>query len=162
MTTDSPHPAELSRLLDRFGLHLPDLRFIERDALSNNEGVQVHTTDRTPVIFDPTHGSPGGPRESCADSRALDIGGKSVTGVDGKVRWKLTSYICEDIHLSVEEPAAFVATPRSTVPVMMTTNTVATGPDLEIDVFSWTPAGDPAPFVRFSWRCWVQQPPVIL
>ena len=161
MTKTDDAVTALRQHFDRLGLDPFSLRFLDRDALSNVEGVQLHTTDRTPVIFDPTHGG-GGPREICAQGQGLDIGGKAVTGSDGKLRWKLTNFICEDIHLGVEEPAAFVATPRSTVPVLMTTNTVSTGPDLEIDVFSWTLSGDPAPGVRFSWRCWVNLPPVIL
>lgn len=161
MTTDT-HSAELSRLLDRFGLHLPDLRFIERDALSKAQPATIHTTDRTPVIFDPDHGTPVSPRESCKEAGTMDIGGKSTTGADGRFRWKLTAFICEGPFTLTEEPVAFVATPRAVAPVLMTTNTVAAGNDLEIDVFSWTTEGTPAPFTRFSWRCWLQLPPVIL
>lgn len=161
MTTDT-HSAELARLLDRVGLHLPDLRFIDRDAISKAAPATIHTTDRTPVIFDPTHGAASGPRESCAEAATMDIGGKATTGGDGRFLWKLSAYVCEKPFILSDEPVAFVATPRATAPVLITTNTVATGNDLQIDVFSWTAEGTPAPFTRFSWRCWLQLPPVLL
>ncbi|MGB5558599.1 MAG: hypothetical protein WBN04_11370, partial [Paracoccaceae bacterium] len=94
--------------------------------------------------------------------RAMDIGGKSVTGSDGKLRWKLSNYICDIGIVFIDEPVAFVATARATVARMMTSNTVSTGRDLEIDVFSWDSDGKPASGTRFSWRCWFNLPPVIL
>ncbi|MDH3264354.1 MAG: hypothetical protein OEM24_10175, partial [Paracoccaceae bacterium] len=94
--------------------------------------------------------------------RAMDIGGKSVTGSDGKMRWKLSNYICDLGRIVIEEPVAFVATPRATTPFLMTSITVSLGNDLEIDVFSWDVNGNPAAGTRFSWRCWFNFPPVIL
>lgn len=164
MTKESEHVAALRKALGGLDLHLPDLRFIERDALSNIESTQFHITDRTPVIFDPSHstGSGGGPREFCFAGQGMDIAGKAVTGNSGRMQWKLTSYICENGPLLIEEPAAFVATPRSAGPVMMTSTTVSVGPDLVIDVFSWTTGGAPAPNTAFSWRCWFNLVPIIL
>lgn len=164
MTKDSEQVAALRKALSGLDLHLPDLNFIERDALSNVEPTQFHVTDRTPVIFDPSHGTGtgGGPREFCFAGQAMDIGGKSVTGSDGKMRWVLKNYICDDRLIAVDEPVAFVATPRATGPVLMTTNTVSSGSDLVIDVFSWTITGAPAANTRFSWRCWFSFPPIIL
>lgn len=164
MTKDDDRIAEMRTALGKFGLQLPELRFIERDALSNVEPTQFHITDRTPVIFDPSHGTGtgGGPREIRFAGQAMDIGGKSITGNDGRMQWKLTNYICEGNLQIIEEPVAFVATPRATGPVLMTTNTVSTGNDLVIDVFSWTVAGAPAANTRFSWRCWFNFPQIIL
>lgn len=164
MTKDDERVASIRTALQGFGLDLPVLKFIERDALSNVQGAQVHITDRTPVIFDPTtsDGSGGGPREFCFAGPGMDIGGKAVTGSDGRMQWKLTNYICENGPLAVDEPVSFVATPRAASAVMMTSTTVSTGSDLVIDVFSWNPDGSPAPGTRFSWRCWFNLPPIIL
>ena len=162
MTTDSAGLAEIARLLDRFGLHIPDLRFLDRDAISKAAPATIHTTDRTPVIFDPEHGTPSGPREICTEAATMDIGGKATTGGDGRFLWKLSAYVCEKPFILSDEPVAFVATPRAAAPVLVTTTTLATGNDLQVEVFSWTAAGAPAPFTRFSWRCWLQLPPVIL
>jgi hypothetical protein len=163
MTKDDERVAAVHTALGKFGLHLPELNFIEKDALSNVEGTRFHITDRTPVIFDPDHSSgAGGPREFCFSGQAMDIGGKSITGSDGKMRWILTNYICEDALRVIEEPVAFVATPRATGPVLMTSNTVSTGTDLVIDVFSWNTDGTPAANTRFSWRCWFNFPQIIL
>lgn len=161
MTKTDDHVAAMHTALGNFGLQLPDLNFIERDALSNVEPTQFHITDRTPVIFDPSHstGAGGGPREFCFPGRAMDIGGKAMTGSDGMMRWKLTSYVCQNDHLLIEEPVSFVATARSTRAVMMTTNTVSVANgDLVIDVFSWNVDGSPAANTRFGWRCWFNFP----
>jgi hypothetical protein len=40
--------------------------------------------------------------------------------------------------------------------VTVTALIASLAPDLEVDVFTWTPAGDPAPNVPFSWRCWAE------
>lgn len=162
MSKDDKNVAELQRALAKLDLHLPELNFIERDALSNVEGTQFHVTDRTPVIFDPDVSSgSGGPREFCFAGQSMDIGGKAATGADGKMRWKLSNYICDLGQIIIEEPIAFVATARSTTPVVMTTNTISVGNDLEIDVFSWDQSGNPSPGKRYSWRCWFNFPPVI-
>ncbi len=164
MTKDTKNVAEMRKALGNFGLDLGQLNFIERDALSNVEGTRFHITDRTPILVpddSPSHGG-GGPREFCFSGQAMDIGGKSITGSDGKMRWILTNYICEDALRVIEEPVAFVATPRATGPVMMTSNTVSTGNDLVIDVFSWNADGTPAANIRFSWRCWFNFPQIIL
>lgn len=163
MAKDNKRVDDLRKALANLDLHLPELKFIEKDAISNVEATQFHNTDRTPVIFDPdvSDGS-GGPREFCFSGQAMDIGGKAVTGSDGKMRWKLTNYICEDRLMVVDEPVAFVATARATVARMMTSNTVSTGKDLEIDVFSWDSDGNPAGGTSFSWRCWFNFPVIIL
>jgi hypothetical protein len=163
MTKEDKRIAAIHTALGNLGLDLPSLNFIERDALSNVEGTRFHVTDRTPILVpdDASHAG-GGPREFCFAGQAMDIGGKSITGSDGKMRWTLKDYICEDPLMFIEEPVAFVATPRAAGPVMMTSTTVSTGNDLVIDVFSWNTNGTPAASTRFSWRCWFNFPQVIL
>jgi hypothetical protein len=164
MTKNDERVAAVHTALGNLGLDLPSLNFIEKDALSNVEGTRFHITDRTPILVpddSPSHGG-GGPREFCFSGQAMDIGGKAVTGSDGKMRWILTNYICEDALRVIDEPVAFVATPRATGPVLMTSNTVSTGNDLVIDVFSWNTDGTPAASTRFSWRCWFNFPQIIL
>lgn len=77
----------LTKALQAFGIQLSDLNFVVRDALSNTTQTQIHTTDRTPVVLDPDTGG-GGIREFCNVGHGIDIGGKSVTGSNGKTRWR--------------------------------------------------------------------------
>jgi hypothetical protein len=155
--------AELKKIraaLAALKLDLPELNFIQKDSLSNVENVTIHQVDRTPVVFDPDLGE-GQPQEFCFASRGLDIAGKAVTDRNGRHRWELKNYICEAPRVSISEPVAFVATARSRVPVVMTTETVATGTTLVIEVFSWDMSGAAAANVRFSWRCWAESPHII-
>ena len=151
----------LTKALQAFGIPLPEINFVVRDALSNTTRIQIHETDRTPVVFDPDIGGGDGIREICSFSNGIDTGGKSVTGSDGKTRWRLSHFICESGAIKVEEPVAFVATARADRPVIMTSETVSVGNDLEIDIYSWDINGNPAPGTRFSWRCWAHSPAVV-
>jgi hypothetical protein len=152
---------ELMKALQAFDLPLLDLNFVVRDALSNTTRTQIHITDRTPVILDPDIGGGDSNREFCNVGDGIDIGGKSSTGNDGKTHWKLSNFICESSAITVDEPVAFVATARADRPIVMTSETVAVGNDLEIDVYSWDINGNPAPGTRFSWRCWAHNPIVV-
>ena len=148
----------LTKALQAFDLPLLDLNFVVRDALSNTTRTQIHITDRTPVVFDPDISGGDGIREFCNVGDGIDIGGKSATGSDGKTRWRLSNFICESAAINVDEPVAFVATARADRPVVMTSETVSVGNNLEIDIYSWDINGNPAPGTRFSWRCWAHSP----
>lgn len=155
--TDKKNLENLSSALAKLGLNLSDLNFVQRDSLSALQSVRVHEVDRTPVIFDPDLGS-GGLKEKCSPSQGFDVGGKSSTGATGHLTWKLSNYVCESPRSLFLEPASFVATAQSESPVVMTTKTLSSGDDLVIKVFSWLMNGNPAPNVRFTWRCWCDSP----
>lgn len=142
------------------GLELPDLTFVQRDSLYVvDQSVRIHEVDRTPVFLDPDLGPGDGVKAQCFVRRGLDVGGRARTGDVGRLTWKLSDFVCDG--QSVAEPASFVATAQSDSAVVLTTKTVSTGDDLVIEVFSWDINGNPAPNVRFAWRCWTQTPPII-
>ncbi len=96
----------------------------------------------------------------CYGSRLLDVSGFAFTGADGKVSFRLTSFICDPGGL-FGAPINVVATPLSTTPCFVTVrhvlmNTPQPGSDVEIQVSSWNAAGAPAPLVTFDWRCRVE------
>jgi hypothetical protein len=155
--TDKAYLENLSSALAKLGLNLPDLNFVQRDSLSALQSVSVHEVDRTPVFVDAGLG-PGGLKEKCSTSQGFDVGGKSSTGTTGHLTWKLSNYVCENPGSTFLEPASFVATAQSESPVVMTTKTLSSGDDLVIKVFSWLMNGNPAPNVRFTWRCWCESP----
>jgi hypothetical protein len=145
--------------LGRFNIEADRIHLIERNALStSHQNVIIHETDRTPVIFDPDLGGDAGPRERCETRPySMDIGGVASTDRDGRFRWKLSDFICNDPDTSghYSEPISFVATAMRSTPITMTTRVRNVGDDVEIDVFSWDATGDPAPSVRFGWRLWI-------
>jgi hypothetical protein len=109
------------------------------------------------VVFDPDIGPGDGVVERCFPSvNGFDIGGKATTNDAGRLTWKLSDFTC-DISSAIEEPASFVATAQSDSPVILTTKTVFAGNNLVIEVFSWNVDGNPAPNVRFAWRCWMMK-----
>jgi hypothetical protein len=150
-----PEPNELAerfvQTVNRFGI---ELELVRRNSLFQDESVQVQVLDLTPEVFDPEIGAGGGQRETCQDVTAIDVAGQSSTGADGTRRWRLKDFICGGRN--VQRPVSFVATAATGRPVTVTARIVSPGPDLEVDVFTWTPAGDPAPNVSFSWRCWAE------
>jgi hypothetical protein len=102
----------------------------------------------------------------CYGSRLLDVSGVAFTGTDGKLSFRLTSFIC---HAGERfgETINVVATPLSTAPCFVTVshalvNTPQPGSDVEIQASSWDAAGAPAPLVSFDWRCRVELLTVIL
>jgi hypothetical protein len=136
--------------VNRFGI---ELELARRNSLFQDERVQVQVLDLTQV-FDSGIGSGGGQRETCQDVSAIDVAGQSSTGADGTRRWRLKDFICGG--RDVRRPVSFVATAATGRPVTVTALIASLAPDLEVDVFTWTPAGDPAPNVPFSWRCWAE------
>ena len=151
----------LRAALLRFEIDLPGLSFVKRDALSHIDAVQIHISDRTPVLQNPDSPGSSGVRDFCSGSYAWDVGGKSATDQNGRHSWKLSDYVCSTPPIDVIEPAVFVATPRSSRPVCVTSNTTSTNGDLHIEVFSWDMDGKPAPSVGFSWRLWAEKPDLI-
>lgn len=161
MTTESKLK-RLAKALADLGLKFPGLNFIQRDALSAGQSVRIHEVDRTPVVVDPDIGTGDGIKERCFDSRGLDVGGRDSTGSNGRTTWRLSDFICLAGRPRFSEPKSFVATAEaSAAAIVMTTRTVSAGSDLVIDVFSWNIDGSPAPSVRFSFRCWTEDPIVI-
>jgi hypothetical protein len=151
---------KLSRALGRFNVDLDQVRFIERDALSTAHlGVVVHMTDKTPVVVAPELGGATGYRERCEiRNNSIDIGGVARTGNNGRLLWKMSNFICETDGSFSDyiDPVSFVATARSKTPVLVTTVVRRVDSDVEIDVYSWMLSGEPAPSIRFNWRCWVE------
>ena len=145
----------LVRALDRYNIDLDRIEFIERDALyKEHQSVVMHESDRTPVFVDPESAGDHGPRERCQIRQSSrDIGGVAKTNTEGHLLWRLSDYVCDTIG-GYEEPISFVATANRSTPVIMTCKVRSVGHDIQIDVWSWEVSGDPAPSVRFSWRCW--------
>jgi len=90
----------------------------------------------------------------CYASDALDVSGFTLTGDNGKVVFRLTSYLCRAAQ-TFTLPINILATPVSTKPVFLTVTQqlVNNGGDVEISVFAWDANGAPAPLVAFNWRC---------
>lgn len=96
----------------------------------------------------------------CYGNRLLDVSGVASTGTDGKLGFRLTSFMC---HAGDRfgEAINVVATPLATTPCFVTVrhalvNTPQPGSDVEIQASSWDATGAPAPLVSFDWRCRVE------
>lgn len=122
---------------------------------------EILSTDIAPEI--PTAGSSN---KTCQRSSLIDVGGLSHTDASGKVTLRLSEYTCRsggrDHGRYFGQPTIFVATPRSSTPLFMTsrqriveTQVEFEANDIEIDAYSWDATGTPAPNVPFSWRCLV-------
>jgi hypothetical protein len=100
------------------------------------------------------------PGKSCSQMRLLDVAGNSTTGANGQRVFLLTDFLCTTQN-SFAAPVNLVATPRSSSPCYTTTSlTLVPDPtlpntfkDVQITVFTWNPAGAPAPGVSVDWRC---------
>jgi hypothetical protein len=102
------------------------------------------------------------PKPFPVDSQLLDTAGRSQTGANGKIVFRLSGFVVgRDSIGAFEEPVNVVATPQASSPAYMTVvhELIPVGPtgdwfsDVEITVFSWTPDGTAAPNVPFYWRC---------
>ncbi len=96
----------------------------------------------------------------CHGNRLLDVSGVAYTGDDGKLSFRLNSFICHTGE-KFGEAINVVATPLAPTPCFVTiryalVNTPQPGSDVEIQAFSWDAAGTPAPLVAFDWRCRVE------
>jgi hypothetical protein len=111
------------------------------------------------------------PKPFCVDSQLLDTAGRSQTGPDGKIVFRLSSFLCgRDSIGAFEEPVNLVATPQGTSPayITMVHELIPVDPagdwfsDVQITAFSWGPNGAAAPSVSFYWRCRVVADVIIL
>ena len=129
-----------------------DGRVLSRQILSTDRATESSTS--------------GSSNKTCTQSFLIDVGGLSNTDASGKVTLHLSDYTCRsggrDHGRYFGQPTVFVATPRSSSPVFITSRqrTVETqvefeANDIEIDAYSWDADGNPAPSVPFSWRCLV-------
>lgn len=99
----------------------------------------------------------------CNESTLLDVGGLSSTGADGTKIVLVSDFVCFFNGYTYSEPINVVATCRTASPVFLTlTHTlVASGTDIQINVFTWDANGKPAPNVSFDWRCRAVANPII-
>jgi len=118
---------------------------------------QILSTD---IATEPS--TSGSSNKTCTQSFLIDVGGLSNTDASGKVTLHLSDYTCRsggrDHGRYFGQPTVFVATPRSSSPVFITSRqrTVETQVEFEAnDAYSWDADGNPAPSVPFSWRCLV-------
>jgi hypothetical protein len=110
------------------------------------------------------------PLPICTDSRLLDSSGLSATGTDGKLAFRLRSFLCgRDGIAQFSEPVNIVATPQGPKPHFVTiAHQLIKDPilsaftDLEITASTWSPNGTPAPNIWFYWRCRVPADTIIL
>lgn|GEM_PF-3221957 len=102
------------------------------------------------------------PKPFSVDSQLLDTAGRSQTGADGKIIFRLSGFVAgRDSIGAFEEPVNVVATPQGASPAYMTIvhELIPVDPagdwfsDVEITAFSWRPNGTAAPNVPFYWRC---------
>ena len=107
--------------------------------------------ERIPVI--------DGVNRRCIQFPVVDVSGLAATGADGKMTWRMRDFIspCDAFVREFDRPLSFVATPHSDSPVSLTIRPSG-GPfappdDVIVEVFTWDPAGSPAPATVFSWRC---------
>jgi hypothetical protein len=105
-------------------------------------------------------GTTGNSTKSCRSTGVLTIGGSLVTGEDGTTERLLSEFHCgnEAEHgISIVYPIVLVATPRSRVPVFVTTTssltTTARRGDVRMRFATWGPDGRPAPRVSVAWHC---------
>jgi hypothetical protein len=93
-------------------------------------------------------------------AKILQVSGRSRTENEGTTEIRLEDFVCLERGEQLVSPPFFVATPRTSVPVHLTSQTRmvddAEGSGIRIKVFSWTASGDPAPRVSFNWHCCVQ------
>jgi len=118
----------------------------------------------------------------CRSSRLLDVSGFATSGSNGKILFRLNSFLCPfggvlpptlDPTLpptlpppppKYSQPINVVATPLSSTPCFLTLvhSLVDNGADVEIKVSTWDANGVAAPNVSFDWRCRVPLLDIIL
>lgn len=104
-------------------------------------------------------------QEFCSNAELLDVAGYGRTGQTGEVELSLNEFHCRDVPaaagrntLGYRHPVNVIATPRSSSPVLLSA-TARIGPgdnrpeDVFITISAWDLGGDPAPNIRFYWRC---------
>jgi hypothetical protein len=108
------------------------------------------------------------PGKTCSQMQLLDVAGDSTTGGNGQRAFRLSDFLCSTLN-SFAAPVTLVATPRATTPCYVTTSlTLVPNPalpgtftDVQITLFTWQPAGTPAPGISVDWRCRLVSFPII-
>jgi hypothetical protein len=93
--------------------------------------------------------------KKCSLARIVTVAGISGTFLDGTSTFFLSEYHCSSFP--VGQPVVFVATPRNSLPVFLTTRTnIVVGPnnlpDVELHLWAWDPDGNPT-ITSFEWIC---------
>lgn len=116
-----------------------------RASIDTTDPAQMKMIRSDPVISPPSQ---------CQERECIDLSGIASTGSDGRKTWRFTDYNCYSDAIP-EEPASFIATPVTDRPIHLTAKiTFQSSPkDLVVEIFTWDANGNPAPSVRFSWRC---------
>jgi hypothetical protein len=99
----------------------------------------------------------GDSSKSCGRiSLAFEVKGGSQTAADGTATFSLSDFFCPRT-VTFGHPINFVATPRSRIPVFLTSlqRLTASRDDVTVTVFAWDANGDPLGSVAFYWRCFV-------
>jgi hypothetical protein len=126
------------------------------------ERVGIYALNQEGHVTSRDIGTTGDSSKACTPRWLLDVGGVARTGADGTARMLLSDFHCE--KFGFEHPIIFVATPQARKPVYVTSIQTLAPPaqrDVRIVVFTWDPAGNPAPHVSFDWRCWVPCLPIV-
>jgi len=91
----------------------------------------------------------------CDNVDFVDVDGIANTGNTGVSQFRLTQFMCPPSNLVFSLPINFVATPLGAKPFFLSAShqIINNGGDVEITVSMWDPAGKPANFVAFDWRC---------
>jgi hypothetical protein len=109
---------------------------------------------------------PPPPRKFCSVAQLYDLSGFGRTEADGSVGLRIREFLCpgaENFVIQGADEVWVVATPRSSEPVYLTHLVLAPedppGPlpppdpnDIQVRIFAWDSAGQPAPNVSFTWR----------
>jgi hypothetical protein len=100
--------------------------------------------------------------KACDKKQILDVSGSARTGSDGKIDFSLSDFFCGGFEF--KHPVNFLATPRSTSPVFLTTLRTLTSDwkDVKITVNAWDSSGAPAVNISFDWRCRVPYVPSLI
>ena len=152
---------------------------LESIAGTNIEAEQLFSF-RFPVgAFDYASGSsswrniiifPQQPSLTCSDANLLDASGLTATATNGQATFLLSQYVCLPLVRAFAAPLNIVATARSSSPFFVTAtltlvpdpNNASSNNDVQITLYAWDAAGNPAPSVSIDWRCRVVSLPIIL
>lgn len=100
------------------------------------------------------------PGKSCNQASLIDVHGTSGTDANGQRTIMLSDFFCLNLF-AMADPVNVVATARTATPINVTATHSLVSKlvngfnfiDVQIDLFSWTANGKPAPNVTIDWRC---------
>lgn len=105
-------------------------------------------------------------RRSCDERSAIELDARGVTDEGGKALIRLRDYICQSGERQVaERPVTFLATPVSGDQPIFLTCDIEIAPDSDdvtVAVYSWSPGGERAGRIPFSWRMRLRYATLIL